>query len=238
VYGLPSAWIDAGQGAAVADAGGLVFDPVSIVGSHVAEIVRRHAAELVGRQEVQTMVEHLRATMPALVKEISTDAFPLGSLHKAYVHLLREQAWPRDPVSLIQAMLESPSRDPRELAEAARRAIIPDLLRRRGVARLEPLLLDPEYERELIRAWTGPGAEIAPDPDRALALRDAVGSYSDRIPRERAAVVCTSALRPVVADFLIRSGIRTEVFAYGELPAELQLVPAEVVNHDRRPLAV
>ena len=238
VYALPAAWIDPAQRGAIVDAGGLVFDPISIVGSHVAEIVRLNASELVGRQELQTMLEHLRTTMPALVKEIGTDAFPLGTLHRAYIYLLREQAWPRDPVTMLQGMLETQSRDPRDLAEAARRVILPDLLRRRGVAKLEPLLLDPEYERELTRSWTGPGIEVAPDPDRALALRDAVDAYAARVARDRTAVVCTAPLRPVLADFLIRSGIRTQVLAYGELPAELQLVPAEVVNHVRRPLAV
>ncbi len=238
VYGLPAAWIEPAQRAALVDAGALVFDPISIIGSHVAEIVRRYASELVGRQELQTMLEHLRATMPALVKEIGSDTFPLGSLHRAYVHLLREGAWPRDPVAVLQAMLEAPTRDPRELAEAARRTIIPDALRRRGITKLEPLLLDPEYERDLVRAWSGAGTETAPDPDRAIALRDAVEAYAARMPRDRATIVCTGALRPVLADFLIRSGIRTEVLAYGELPAELQLVPAGVVNHERRPLAV
>ena len=123
VYRLPAAWIDAGQRERVADAGALVFDPISIIGSHVAECVRRYASELCGRQELQTLLEHLRATMPALVKEIGTDAFPLGTLHKAFEYLLREQAWPRDPVLVLHSMLESPSRDPRALAEAARRAI-------------------------------------------------------------------------------------------------------------------
>lgn len=238
VYGLPSAWIEPALRSAIADAGALVFDPISIVGSHLAELVRRHAAELLGRQELQTMLEHLRASMPALIKEVGTDAFPLGTLHRAYQHLLREGAWPRDPVIVLQAMLEAPTRDPRELAEAARRAAMPDLLRRRGLKRLEPLLLDPQFERELVRAWTGPGAEVAPDPDRAIGLREEVRRYVAAVPRDRGAVVCTAALRPVFADFLLRSGIRTEVLAFGELPAELQLVPAGVVNQERRPLPV
>lgn len=230
VYGLPGAWIIPSDRERVASAGALVFDPISVVGSHLAELTRRHASELVGRQELQTLLEHLRTMVPALVKEVGTDALPLGNLHKAFGHLLREQTWPRDPVAVLQAMLESPSRDPRELAEAARRAIVPDLLRRRGVTRLEPLILDPECERELIRSWTGPGAEIAPDPERALALRDRIEGYARRMPRDRAAVVCTASLRPVLADFLLRSGTRIEVLGYGELPPELQLVPAEVVN--------
>ncbi len=237
VYGLPSAWIDVSQRESMCDAGALVFDPISIIGSHVAETVRRYAGELVGRQELQTLLEHLRGSMPALVREFGTDAFPLGTLHRAFIHLLREGVWPRDPVAVLQAMLEAPVRDARELAEAARRAVVPDLLRRRGVAQLEPLLIEPEFERELIRAWTGQG-EGAADPERALRLRDEVQDYLQRVPGERAAVVCTAALRPVLADVLLRSGLRAEVLSYAELPPELQLVPAGVVNQEPRPLPV
>ncbi len=235
VYQLPAAWIGESERERALNAGALVFDPISIVGSHVAEVARRHAAELVGRQELQTLLEHLRATMPALIKEVGTESFPRGPVPKAVEFFLREGAWPRDPVAVLQAMLEAPTRDPRGLAEAARRAILPDLIRRRGVTRLEPLLLDPEFERELTRSWTGPGADISPDPSQAMALRDEVTAYAASASKAVGAVVCGAALRPVLADFLLRSGLRTEVLAYGELPAELQLVPARVVNQEPRP---
>jgi flagellar biosynthesis protein FlhA len=233
VYGLPAAWIEPNDRERVASAGALVFDPISIVGSHVAETVRRHASELLGRQELQTLLEHLRATMPALVREIGTDAFPLGTLHKAFCHLLREQAWPRDPVTVLQAMLESPARDPRELAEVARRAILPDLLRRRGIERLEPLMVDAEEDRELVRRWCGLGGEVAPDPQRTIELRDEVAAYAAGVPRERAAVLCSIALRPVLADLLLRSGLHIDVLSYAELPPELPLVPAGVAATNR-----
>ena len=236
VYGLPAAWIDPDDRERVASSGALVFDPISILGSHVAETVRRYASELLGRQELQTLLEHLRATMPALVRDVGTDAFPLGTLHRAFGHLLREQAWPRDPVAVLQAMLESPSRDARELAEAARRAILPDLLRRRAIERLEPLVVEAEYDRELVREWVGLGIEVAPDPQRALALRDEIAAYVARLPRERAAILCSAALRPLLADVLLRSGIRVEVLSYAELPPELPLAPAgmlEATYHSR-----
>jgi flagellar biosynthesis protein FlhA len=237
VYGLPGAWIGAADRERLVQSGALVFDPISILGSHVAELVRTHAAELLGRQELQTLLEHLRATVPALVRDVGSETLPLGALHKAFAFLLREGAWPRDPVAVLHAMLDCGSRDPRDLAEAARRAIVPDLIRRRGVARLEPLLFDPELERALIRAWTGPGDPV-PDPERAVLVRERIAAYASRGLRERAAIVCTATLRPVVADLLVRSGIRVEVFAYGELPPELQLLPAEVVNLGDRALAV
>jgi flagellar biosynthesis protein FlhA len=228
VYGLPAAWIDPDDRERVASAGALVFDPISIIGSHVAETVRRHASELLGRQELQTLIEHLRASTPALVREIGTESFSLGTLHKAFCYLLREAAWPRDPVTVLQAMLEAPSRDARELAEVARRVILPDLLRRRGIERLEPLVLDAEYDRELVRAWAGAG-DVAPDPKRAIALCDEVAAYAARVARDRAAVLCSAALRPVLADLLLRSGIRADVLSYAELPPELPLAPAGMV---------
>jgi flagellar biosynthesis protein FlhA len=237
VYLLPAAWIEANERERVASAGALVFDPISIIGSHVAETVRRHASELLGRQELQTMLEHLRATMPALVREVGTDAFPLGTLHKAFGHLLREAAWPRDPVAVLQAMLESPSRDARELAELARRVILPDLVRRRSIERLEPLVIDAEYDRDLVRQWGGYGTDVAPDPQRAIELRDEVSAYIARVPRDRAAVLCSAALRPVLADLLLRSGLRVDVLSYAELPPELPLAPAGMVERERMRIA-
>ena len=231
VYALPAAWIPADVREGAVNAGALVFDPISVLGSHLAEIARTHAAELVGRQELHTLLEHLRSTVPALVKEIGGEALPFGAVHRSIGLLLREGAWPRDPIAVFEAMLEAGTRDPRELAECARRAIVPDLLRRRGVVALEPAIFEPEFEQRLIAAWCRYGAEAA-EPVTALAVRARIERYAARTPRERAAVVCTSALRPVLADFLLRSGIRVAVYAYGELPNETALVPAEVIAQE------
>jgi flagellar biosynthesis protein FlhA len=237
VYGLPASWIAPGERDRAVEAGALVFDPISVLGSHVAEVARRNAAELLGRQELATLFEHLRTTVPALMKEIGGDALPFGSVHRAFCLLLREGAWPRDPVAALEAMLAAATRDPRELAEAARREIVPALLRRRTLAHLEPALLDPELERRLSASWSVHGAD-ASAPNVALALRARIETYVARTPRDRAAVICTTALRPWLADFLLRSGIRVDVFAYGELPAELELRPAEIIAEHEVELAL
>lgn len=228
VYGLPAAWIDHADRERALDAGALVFDPISVLGSHLAEVARTHAAELVGRQELHTLLEHLRASVPSVVKDVGTDALPIGILHRAFGLLLREGAWPRDPVGVLEVMLEAGTRDPQELAEAARRTVVPALLRRREARLLAPIAFDPEFERSLLDAWTG-GA-LPASAATAAAVRDRIASYAASIPRERAAVVCTAALRPLLADFLLRSGVRVSVFGYGELPPELVLEPAAVLR--------
>jgi flagellar biosynthesis protein FlhA len=230
VYGLPALWIDPPARDAAQRAGALVFDPISILGSHLAEAGRSHAAALLGRQELQTLLEHLRATVPALLKEIGPETIAPAALHRAFGMLLRERVWPRDPIAVMEAMLESGAREARDLAEAARRVLVPAQLRRRGLTALAPLILDPDFERELVRVWAdGAGA---PDPADALELRSAADAYLAAPPSEPA-LICTSPLRPLLAEFLGRSGPRLEVFSYAELPAGMQLQAAAVVNRGR-----
>ena len=232
VYGLPAAWIEPALRDAALECGALVFDPISVLGSHLAEVARTHAADLVGRQELATLLEHLRASVPAVVKEIGGDVLPIGTLHRAFTLLLREGAWPRDPIVVLEAMLEARTQDPTELAQAARRAIVPDLLRRRGVARLDAAILDPDFEAQLNALW-GRGEAEPCDPAAVVLLRERIEAYTARTPRDRAAVVCTALTRPALAEFLLRFGIRVAVYAYGELPGEVALHPAEVLGDER-----
>lgn len=120
------------------------------------------------------------------------------------------------------------TREPRELTEAVRRKLVPPLVRRRAIPYLEPLVLAPAFESEL-QAWLVEGS-FAPHPELALHLRVSALAYLGSVVRERAAIVCTSALRPFLAEFLARFDVRLDVFAYAELPPELELRPALVLE--------
>jgi len=230
VYGMSATWIDPERRESAMAAGALVFDPVSIVGSHLAEVARSHASDLLGRQELHTLIEHLRASVPSLVKELGTDAVPLATVHRVFESLLRERVWPRDPVATLEALVDAAgiTRDPRELTEAVRRKIVPGLVRRRNLAALEPLIVEPEFEAEL-QSWLVEGT-LAPQPETALHVRAVATRYLTAVPRERAALVCTATLRPALAQFLQRFATRIDVFAYGELPPELELAPAMILG--------
>ena len=194
VYGLAARAIEpSGRESAVA-AGAVCFDAVSILGSHLAEIARLHAGSLVGRQEFQTLLDALRARVPALVKDIGNDVLPFASAHKAFVALLRERVWPRDTIATFEAMLDAApaTRDPRELTDAARRVLVPAQLRRRGVKTLRPLTLAPGLERRLLDTWSS--GTIAPEPEVALRLRDAIAAHAAARPDD-AVIVCSAAMR-------------------------------------------
>lgn len=233
VYGLPAKWIQPAQREHALELGALVFDPVSVVGSHLAEAARSNAAALLGRQELQTLLEHLRASVPTVVKEIGTDVLPLSAVQKAFALLLRERVWPRDPVAVLEAMIDSAGagREPRDLAEAARRVAVPAMLRRRGADVLEPMLLDPQLERSLGASFAAAGSG-AIDPALAVRIRDHAQEYAASAPPNRAALVCTAAVRPLLADFLLRSGVKLPVYSYAEVPAETRLLPASILKEE------
>jgi flagellar biosynthesis protein FlhA len=237
VYGLAARWIANDERERAQQAGLLTFDAISIVGSHLAEVVREHAAELFGRQEFQTLVEHLRASVPSLVKDVGGDVLPVATAHRAFVYLLRERAWPRDPAAVFEALIDAAAttRDPRELAEAARRAIVPQQLRRDGIARLRPLILAPAFEAELSRMWCADGG-LAPDPTTALHVREAIARHAAQASNGPPAVVVTAALRPLLAQFLERSVPGVGVYSYAEIPIETAVEPATVLAAPLVPL--
>jgi flagellar biosynthesis protein FlhA len=231
VYGLAARWIAYDDQARAQNAGALVFDAISIIGSHLAEVARAHAAELFGRQEFQTLVEHLRASVPSVVKDVGSDVLPVASAHRAIVHLLKERVWPRDPVAAFESLIDAAAttRDPRELAETVRRVVVPQQLRRDGTERLRPLILAPQLESELARMWSADGG-LAPDPRTAVHVREAIARYAAEPSYAPHAIVVTAPLRPLLAEFLERTASGVAVYAYAELPPELALEPVAVVE--------
>jgi flagellar biosynthesis protein FlhA len=230
VYGMAATWIESGQRDFAVANGALVFDAISILGSHLAEIARTHAAELLGRQELHTLVEHLRASVPSLVKEIGSEALPFATVHRVYETLLRERVWPRDTVATLEALVDASlgSRDARDLVEAVRKRLVPAQLRRRPACVLEPLIVAPDFEAELV-SWLVDGA-VAPHPQTALHVRDVAAQYGARVARERSAILCTAQLRPALSEFLRRFDLRLDVFAFGEMPPEMELRPVLVLE--------
>jgi len=231
VYGLEGRYLAPARRDEAVRLGLLTFDAISILGSHLSEIVRRHASELLGRQEFHTLIEHLRASVPSLVKDIGGELVPIAVAHRVFTQLLKERTWPRDPIAVLEAILDAaPStRDPRDLTEAARRAIVPQQFRRDGTRAIRPLVLDPALDAELIQTWTAASGST-PDPSVAHHIRDRVARYLADRTRAPHAIVTGAALRPILADFLDRSGLTIDVFAFTEIPPDVAIEPAGMID--------
>jgi len=238
VYGFPVKWIAPSDREFAMSVGALVFDPISVLISHLTECTRYRAVLLFGRQEMQTLLEHLRISVPALVKEVGTEALPFAAVHKAFVILMRERVWPRNPVATLEAIIDAAatSRDPRDLADAARRVLVGPLLHARKLRELPALMFDPEFESRISASWLGSEGG-APDAQLAMHIRDRVERYVTSVPGGQAYVVCTSPVRRNICELLEKFGLRVEVFGFGELPSDVAVRPACIVTDPRAALA-
>ena len=153
-FGMPAVWIrrTADRERAMA-AGYTVVDPTTVICTHLSEIIKRHAAELLGRQETRALLDTLAETHPKTVEESTPKVLSLGEVQRVLQNLLRERVPIRDLATILEAITDagSLSRDVNVLAEAARtalsRTICSGLTNEQG--ELVVLTLDPTLEREL-----------------------------------------------------------------------------------------
>jgi len=124
-FGLPALWIPEAERAAAEHRNYTVVETSSVLGTHLTELIRRHAAELLTRQEVNRLIDNLKERCPKLVEEIIPDQLKMGDVQAVLQHLLRERVPIRDLETILETIGDWAARtkDPDILAEYARNAL-------------------------------------------------------------------------------------------------------------------
>jgi flagellar biosynthesis protein FlhA len=124
-FGLPARWIPADAKTQAEARGWTVVDPPAVVATHLIETLKKHGAELLGRQDVQAMLDRLKQSHPALVEEVVPARISLGVLHRVLQRLLRERVPIRDLVTILESLADHAelTKDPEALTEHVRRAL-------------------------------------------------------------------------------------------------------------------
>jgi flagellar biosynthesis protein FlhA len=208
------------------------------VATHLSETIRRHAPSLLGRQDVQALVNKVRENHPAVVEGLVPTLLPLGTVHRVLQRLLAEGVSIRDlPIVLeVLADLAPMTKDPAILAEHAR-AALPDAVCRPYVGAdgvLRVLLLAPELERlltERLASLEGDegGAELAP------MLVDAVARAMQRAPafEGRPVLLSPAPLRRHLRRLTERALPHLVVLSYVELPPDVSVRAVATVEDSR-----
>jgi flagellar biosynthesis protein FlhA len=157
-FGLPALWIGEDKRDEAERSGYTVVDPPSIIVTHLTEIIKRHAAELLGRQETQAIIDGLRKDYPAVVDEVlmgrDGKGLTLGSIQKVLQGLLREQVSIRNMVSVLESIADfAPlTTDTRFLIEKARQALGSQICHQYADEDrvLHVLTLDPSLEQKIV----------------------------------------------------------------------------------------
>jgi flagellar biosynthesis protein FlhA len=233
-FGLPAKWIAEADRQRAELGGHTVVDAVGVVITHLGEALRRHAPELLGREDLKALVDKVRETSPSLVDELIPNLLTMGVLHRIVGLLLEE----RVPISNLTRILESLShhvpvvKDPADLTERVRvdlgRAICDRF--RDGQGRLHALVMDPRVEMDFRRSLHD--KNLALDPPRLEKLVNKLANEWRKASARGVdvALLCDGSLRRAVRASLARSLPDLTVIAYQEVPADMLLEPAALVK--------
>jgi len=157
VFGLPALWITDKQKERAQMAGYTVVDQSTIIATHLSEAIRKHAPELVGRQELQSLVDNIAKTHPKVIEELIPGQLTLGSVLKVCQNLLREQVPIRDLLTILETLANNAPTEKNidSLTEHVRGALARTITHRlsAGTNELEIVTINPRVEETLLKAY-------------------------------------------------------------------------------------
>lgn len=223
-FGLPAIWIDVGQREQAQAYGYTVVDASTVVATHLNHLILTHAAELLGRQEVQQLLDHLAKEMPKLVEDLVPKLLPLGTLQKVLQSMLEEGVHIRDMRTIIETVADHATRTQNadELATQVRialgRAIVQQLFP--GNSEMQVMSLDPTLERLLSQAVAGGSENTSFEPGLADTLvRETAAAAERQVNLGLPAVLLVPAsLRLLLSRFLRRTVSQLKVLSHNEVP--------------------
>ncbi|KKL27740.1 hypothetical protein LCGC14_2382150, partial [marine sediment metagenome] len=225
VFNLPALWIDSEQKEQAELQGYTVVDPESILVTHLAESLKRHAHELLSRDDVQGMVDRLSKKEPTLVSEVVGKLVSIGLLQRVLQNLLKDRIPIRDFRQIVEALGDSAekSKDIRFLTEMARKALVRTITEQYidTDGKIHTIVLDPALEHELCNAAGEAGkGTLALTPQRALGLAQQIANAWKSAMEgghDKIVLLCESRLRADLADMLVRQVPQLPVLAYEEV---------------------
>jgi len=170
-FGLDALWITARQKDDATFAGYTVVDLSTVIATHLTELVRAHAQELIGRQELQQLLDALKATAPKVIEDVIPNLLPVGAVLKVLKNLLREGVSIRDLKTILEALAEAAptQKDPQLLTEHVRTALARSLTKKLvgPGGELGLITLDRHIEESIAAGilQTDQGQQLSLEPD-------------------------------------------------------------------------
>ncbi|MET0267527.1 MAG: flagellar biosynthesis protein FlhA [Duganella sp.] len=224
-FGLPATWIDASLRDQAQGMGYTVVDAGTVVATHLNHLISTHASELLGRAEVQALLDHLAKEAPRLVEDLVPKMVSLSALQKVLQNLLIEGVHIRDMRTIIETLAEHTvhTQDPNDLTALVRialgRAIVQQLFP--GTNELSVMTLDNRLERLLMQALaaSGPdGAGIEPGLADTIAQQAANAAQQQEAMGLTPVLLVPGPLRALLSRFLRRALPQLKVLSHAEIP--------------------
>jgi flagellar biosynthesis protein FlhA len=239
VYGLPALWIAENDKETAELSGYTVIDPESVFITHLSEVLKKHAGELLTREDVQQLVDRLRKIQPSLVGDVVGDLVPVGLLQRVLRNLLADGIPIRELSTILEALGEyaSKTKNADILTEMARKHLNRTISEqyKNDAGKIPAITLDPALEHQMTSNLQQEGETL-----NLNLPAEVVMNISSQIVRawkaaadkgiERAVLLCDSRLRCSLSAMLSRAVPLLSVIAYDEIVPGTDVEPVESVS--------
>jgi flagellar biosynthesis protein FlhA len=230
-FKLPAKWVDVHEREIAEARGYTVVDPPSVVATHLTQIIKDRAYELLGRQEVQSMIDYIKEQNPAVVQELIPDLASVGDIQRVLCNLLQEQVPIRDMATILEAMADYAklTRDPDILTEYVRQALKRNITRHYAGedSRISVVTLDPgleEYLRDSLQQ-SDFGSYLVVDPNRAQTMVKQINHHLENMSArgQNLVILCAPILRIYLKKLLDKFIPGVAVVSYNEIETSVEL---------------
>jgi flagellar biosynthesis protein FlhA len=241
VYGLPALWISTDDKEKAELSGYTVVDPESVFITHLSETLKKHADELLTREDVQLLVERLRKSQPSLVGEVlgADGQIPIGLLQHVLKNLLKDRIPIRELTTILESLAEHArkTKDLTVLTEMVRKSLSRTITEqyKDQAGKISAITLDPAFEHQMVASLRQEAGqlslalptEVAMEISRKIAhaWKAAMDKAADKV-----VLLCDSRLRSSLAVMLSRTVPTLPVIAYDEIVLGTEVEPIEAIT--------
>ncbi|MDR3552692.1 MAG: flagellar biosynthesis protein FlhA [Clostridia bacterium] len=223
-FGLPARWIAKNRREEAEVAGYTVIDPTSVMMTHLGEVIRSHAAELLGRREVNSLLDMVRKNNKTLVEEVVPGKISVGGLQKVLQNLLAEEIPIRDMVTILETIAEQSSKvkDEDLLTEYVRQSLKRTITRKFAPeGEVQALVIDPQIEKLISSSvkQSEHGVYLALEPDKAQNIIRSLSSEVEKLSQKGVAptVIVSPGVRLYFRKLVAQIIPGLAVISYNEL---------------------
>ena len=236
-FGLPALWIPENEREQAELNGYTVVDAVSVLATHLTEIIKQHASEILGRQETQNLIDNLAKTHQSLVNEVVPELLGVGEVQKVLANLLDERISIRDMATIMEVLSDyaRATKDPEILTEYVRHAMARQITQMVVMDNTVPCItLDPALENRIVGGVqrTDHGSYVSLDPDSMRRLTSALQNEVDKLTNAgyNPVVLTSPAVRLYFRKLVSRSVQGLVIVSHAEIDPSVEIQILGVVR--------
>jgi flagellar biosynthesis protein FlhA len=224
-FGVPAQWVSRNHRDRAEMAGYTVVDPSSVITTHLAEVIKGHASEIITRQDTSALIDHVKQANSAVVEELIPALMSVGEVQKVLQHLLRERISIRDLVTILETLADNAGRtkDVDTLGEWVRSALARSICRQYvddASGALQTLTVDPALEQQLLESITPGLPNMALEPSVSRQLIQNLNAQIERmiaLGYQQPVLLCMSPLRLPLRRLTERALPNLVILSYNEI---------------------